>query len=174
MVKIKFLLKVVTMVAVFAIVLVGCEKKGSSWPKDLGVYIAASRKAIPPFPVALTGFRSDSGKDFWGNEFGLHGSIRIFEGNGWAGIPDFPNTMNGCSEGVFMIRWRSANPDVRIASSRGYSTDNISAERKIGSFGYMYGTNCEQPLFKFAGTLNGNQSNLVDVYYELKFWRAAP
>jgi len=45
---------------------------------------------------------------------------------------------------------------------------------KIGSFGYMSGTNCEQPMFKFSGAVNGDKSTLVDVYYELKFWQAAP
>jgi hypothetical protein len=35
-------------------------------------------------------------------------------------------------------------------------------------YGYMYGTNCDQPLFKVT------ESTLVDVYYELKFWQAAP
>ena len=49
-------------------------------------------------------------------------------------------------------------------------SDQISnkAALSTGSFGYMAGSNCE-PMFKFAGTINGNQSTLVDVYYEVKF-----
>jgi hypothetical protein len=38
----------------------------------------------------------------------------------------------------------------------------------------MSGSNCEQPMFKFAGTVKGNKSTLVDIFYELKFWQAAP
>ena len=80
--------------------------------------------------------------------------------------------MNHCSDGVFMIRWRSANPNVRTATNIGYSTDVLSGTAKTGAFGYMYGTNCEEPLFKFASA--GDSSTLEDIYYELKFWRAAP
>ncbi len=150
------------------------QNANSFWPKNTGIYLATSSKAIPSFPRIFAGFRSANGKDFWGNEFALTGSVRIFEGGGWTGIPDFPNTMNNCSSGVFMIRWRVANSDVRVASTLGYSPDSITAKSKTGGYGYMTGTNCDQPLFKFNGTLNGNESNLADVYYELEFWQAAP
>ena len=72
-----------------------------------------------------------------------------------------------------MIRWRLSNPNVLVQSSVRYSKD-VKAEMKAGSFGYMSGTNCEQPMFKFAGARNFDKSTLVDVYYELKFWQAAP
>jgi hypothetical protein len=81
--------------------------------------------------------------------------------------------MNGCSAGVFMIRWRSANPEIRVQSSVRYS-GNTAAAVKTGSFGYMTGSNCEQPMFSFGDTTSANGSNLVDIYYELKFWQAAP
>lgn len=138
------------------------------WPEETGAYVAVSSETIPHFPEVLSGFRSEDNKDFWGNAFDCRGSIRIFEGNGWEGIHDFPNTMNGCSAGVFMIRWRSSSPDMPIATTVGYSPEATYGEAKTGSFGYMYGTNCEQPLFKATG------ASLVDVYYELKFWHAAP
>lgn len=146
------------------------RKTRLSWPRKEGVYIAKSSETIPAFPRALSGYRSENNKDFWGKAFECEGTIRVFGQQGWTGIPDFPNTMNHCSAGVFMIRWRSANPGGRIASTYGYSTDNPSASTKIGSFGYMSGTNCEEPLFKFVGPAN----NLEDIYYELKFWQAAP
>ena len=38
--------------------------------------------------------------------------------------------------------------------------------------GHHIAPNCEEPLFKFAST--GDSSTLEDIYYELKFWRAAP
>lgn len=142
-----------------------------SWPKDKGEYIATSSEGIPAFPRTLSGYRSENGKDFWDKPFPSRGTVRIFQGNDWQGLPSFPNTMNGCSSGVFMIRWRSSDPNVRVQSSVRYSK-NTSGTMKDGSFGYMSGTNCEQPMFKFGST--GDKSTLVDVYYELKFWQAAP
>jgi hypothetical protein len=144
-----------------------------TWPKLAGVYIASSREAIPAFPHQLSGYRSEDGKDFWGKPFAVRGSIRVFQGDDWQGIPKFPNTMNGCSAGFFMIRWRSAYPnDDLIESSVRYSAAAPErGEAKTGGFGYMSGTNCEQPMFKFVGR---GKDTLVDVYYELKFWQAAP
>jgi hypothetical protein len=144
------------------------------WPKDEGEYIATSSESIPSFPGTLSGYRSENDKDFWNKPFPARGSMRVFQGNSWQGLPKFPNTMNGCSAGVFMIRWRLSDPNVRVQSSVRFSSEDTTPTMKTGSFGYMSGTNCEQPMFKFAGTLNGDKSTLVDVYYELKFWQAAP
>jgi hypothetical protein len=138
------------------------------WPEETGAYVAASSQTIPNFPEVLSCFRSEDNKDFWGHAFDCRGTIRVFDGNRWEGISDFPNTMNGCSAGVFMIRWRSSSPDVPVSTTVGYAPDAAYGEAKTGSFGYMYGTNCDQPLFKVSGT------SLVDVYYELKFWQATP
>ena len=147
-----------------------------TWPKQAGVYTASSSETIPAFPSQLNGFRSEDRKDFWGKPFVLRGSIRVFQGNDWEGIPNFPNTMNGCSAGLFMIRWRSAYPsDDLIESSVRYSAAAPKlAVTKTGGFGFMSGTNCEQPMFKFAGAHSPQKDTLVDVYYELKFWQAAP
>jgi hypothetical protein len=137
------------------------------------VYIAKSSETIPDFPRVLSGYRTENNKDFWDKPFACRGTLRIFSENGWTEIPDFPNSGNNCGAGMFMIRWRSGNPDVRVASTMAYEKDYISTS-KTGAFGYMYGTNCEQPWFKFSVTLNHDESNLVDIYYELKFWQAAP
>lgn len=155
--------------------LVGGQRKSRSvWPNKEGVYLATSSETIPQFARVLTGYRSTGNMDYWDHPFTLHGSIRIFQGNGWEGIPDFPMTMNHCSDGLFMFRWRSANPDVRLESALGYHYSGVIFARKTGTFGYMQGHNCEEPLFKIAGIRNRNESTLVDVYYKLKFWRAAP
>ena len=146
------------------------------WPKDFGAYIAMSSEEIPLFPSTLSGFRTENGKDFWGKPFSTTGSIRIGQGGDWEGIWKFPNTMNGCSHGVFMIRWRSADPNIRVHSVVAYSATVVSrSEVKTGIFGYMSGTNCDQPMFKFADAPYRAQGTLlVDVFYELKFWQAAP
>ncbi len=147
-----------------------------AWPKQAGAYIATSSEAIPAFPRELSGFRSEDGKDFWGKSFSLTGTVRVFQGNGWLGIPSFPSTMNGCSSGFFMIRWRSDSPDVPVQSSVRFSAAVAGrGDIKTGGFGYMSGTNCEQPMFNFGNERNrSNGATLTDVHYELKFWQAAP
>jgi hypothetical protein len=145
-----------------------------NWPKGKGAYVSVSDYAIPAFPRELSGFRSEDNKDFWNKPFALRGSFRLFEARGWQGIPRFPNTMNGCSAGVFMIRWRTADPTIRVQSSARFSAAVGPEGPKTGAFGYMSGTNCEQPMFNFGDEPARNGSTLVDVYYELKFWQAAP
>ncbi len=143
------------------------------WPKQFGAYIATSSETIPLFPGAFSGYRFEEGKDFWGKPFSTKGTIRVFNGQDWEGISKFPNTMNGCSSGVFMIRWRSAYATDRIQTSAVNNAAVASrSQTKPGVFGYMSGTNCDQPMFKFADSRNGD--TLVDIHYELKFWQAAP
>lgn len=143
-----------------------------AWPEEKGEYIAASSETIPPFPDRLIGFRPvEENQDFWNKPFPPRGLIRLFEGNDWEGIPSFPHTMNGCAHGVFMIRWRSANPSLPVRSSVRHSSKS-KGDEKVGAFGYMWGSNCEQPMFKIVETPYGH--TLVDLFYELKFWQAAP
>jgi hypothetical protein len=149
------------------------QQRKPMWPKQSGAYIATSSETIPLFPRALSGYRSEEGKDFWNKPFSTKGTIRVFKDQGWQGIWKFPNTMNGCSSGVFMIRWRSADANVHIQTSADNNATVASrSQTKPGVFGYMAGTNCDQPLFKFAESSDG--ATLVDVYFELKFWQAAP
>lgn len=150
------------------------------WTKNDGVNIAASSAAIPAFPDSLNGFRpAGAGKDYWDNllskhneNFKIKGKVRVFEGEGWTEIYDFPHTMNNCSNGLFMVRWRTANPHINIESTVNFLPENASKGKK-GKFGYMYGTNCEEPLFRLPDN-NDNESILVDIYYEVKFWQTAP
>jgi hypothetical protein len=143
------------------------------WPKTKSEYVATSFEQIPAFPRLLSGYRSENDMDFWNKPFPSKGSIRIVSGNGWQGLDDFPNTMNHCDAGVFMIRWRLVNSNVRIQSSLRYSIDDKSATTKTGTFGYMSGSNCQQPMFRFGETANGSASDFVDLDYELRFWQKA-
>jgi hypothetical protein len=145
-----------------------------SWPKKMGVYISTSSDATPLFPDELSGYRSEDGKDFWNKPFPVRGTIRIFQGKGWQEIPQFPNTMNGCSSGVFMIRWRSSDASFHVQSSTGNSSAVASQGAQTGAFGYMSASNCEQPMFTFGDKPAQDGNTLVDIYYELKFWQAAP
>jgi hypothetical protein len=165
-----------TIILVVVLFLLGAaqsQQTRPAWPKQFGAYVATSSETIPLFPRAWSGFRSDEGKDFWGKPFSTRGTIRVFQGKDWEGIPSFPNTMNGCSSGVFMIRWRSAYATDRIQTSAVNNAGVASRwQTKPGVFGYMSGTNCDQPMFKFVDSRNGD--TLVDIYYELRFWQAAP
>lgn len=147
-----------------------------TWPKQLGVYITTSSASIPAFPRTLRQFRfAGKNKDYYGESYDTDGNTRIFEGKDWEELSQFPHSMNHCSDGVWMLRWRSANPAVRISTGIANNTyDQGVSNGKTGTYGYMYGTNCEQPYFKFAKATRGNGSNLVDIYYEIKFWKAAP
>ncbi len=147
-----------------------------NWPKESGVYIAPSRETVPAFPSEWSGYHSNAGTDFWGKPFEENGTIRIFQGDGWLGIHKFPATMNGCSSGVFMIRWRSADLETPVESSLASYRGDVRKEdsKPAEGFGYMSGTNCDQPMFKFPDGPNRLGATLVDVYYDLKFWQAAP
>jgi hypothetical protein len=147
--------------------------KETPWPTKEGAYTADSSETIPQFPAKLSGYKSEDGKDFWGNKFATSDSIRLVQGKRWEVIPDFPLTMNHCGEGMFMMRWRSAVQDVEIKSTLGDSTQGPSAT-KLSNFGYMFGNNCDQPMFMYSSAKKGDEVTLVDVYYELKFWQAAP
>jgi len=150
------------------------QTKRPSWNNKNGISITRASETIPAFPRTLNGFRNEGNKDFWGKAFTCRGSLRVFKDGGWVAIPKFPATMNGCDAGVFMVRWRSGSADVRVSSAIGYFDKTAAPGAKTGCFGWMQGSNCEQPMFKFAGTVKGNPSTLVNVYYELKFWQAAP
>jgi hypothetical protein len=180
--QLTFCIMVAILAALFLPGLVGAQRAvRSGWPKKDGVYLATSSETIPAFPRVLTGHRPTGDLDYWDNPLTveLHGSVRISQGFGWQGISDdFPMTMNHCSDGMFMIRWRSANPDVLVSSMLAHEINYRypfpGNTVQTGRFGYMQGFNCVQPAFKFLRAINRNKSNLVDIYYELKFWRAAP
>lgn len=151
------------------------------WTSNSEVNIAKSSKAIPAFPRTLSEYRfAGKNKDFWGKKFQTNGSMRIFGGDDWTGVSDFPNTMNHCGTGMFMIRWRSTS---RVASTVDFTKELASKRKKgkkeqdgymfsqkIGQYGYMFSHNCFLPLFKVEGA----DGIIVDIYYELKFWQAAP
>jgi hypothetical protein len=168
-----YLIGLIVLAVSAPLLLLGQSNVRPPWPKQFGAYVATSSKTIPLFPHALSGYRSEDGKDFWGKPVSTRGTIRVFKGKDWEGIWKFPNTMNGCSSGVFMIRWRSADSHLLIQTSAANNAAVASrSQTKPGMFGYMSGTNCDQPLFKFVGS--NDAGTLVDVFYELKFWQAAP
>lgn len=151
---------------IFVVALIISSKK-LLWKE--GVNIVSSSEAIPAFPSSLSGYRVvEHNKDYYGNSFEWNGWIRVFASNDWEGIYEFPHTMNGCSHGVYMIRWRTFSPDCQIDTKVTYPHPQSVIKR--GSFGYIMGSNCDEPLFKFATS----NSSYIDIFYEISFWNAAP
>jgi hypothetical protein len=101
----------------------------SQWPRGQGVFTAISSGAIPAFPRILSEYRyTGRNLDFWEHSFRSSGSVRVFEGSGWESLYDgarFPNTMNQCDAGVFMIRWSTGNPNVKVWSAVGFDETNM-------------------------------------------------
>jgi hypothetical protein len=157
----------------------GQRTRRALWPKQSGVFVATSSETIPLFPRGLSGYRPvRKGFSYFDEPFEWSGSIRV--GYDWSGIPGFPAGMNHCDYGVWMLRWRNSNSDVLVAS-RASSYDDVDKSYpfagnavRVGRFGYIHGFSCVQPAFKISRTLNRNSSTIDDIYYELKFWQAAP
>ena len=138
--------------------------QGGSWPSDLGTYRTSSSAGIPAFPKRLEGFRPRGDAQ--------SGIIRVFEGKGWTGIHEFEVGANGCSHSMMMVRWRSANAITIQTSTAGSHIDESAPDAPASTHGYMFGSRCDQPAFKFGKT--EGTSTLVDVFYEVQHWDAAP
>lgn len=138
--------------------------QGGSWPSDLGTYRTSSSAGIPAFPKRLEGFRPRGDAQ--------SGIIRVFEGKGWTGIHEFEVGANGCSHSLMMVRWRSANAITIQTSTAGSHIDESAPDAPASTHGYMFGSRCDQPAFKFGKT--EGTSTLVDVFYEVQHWDAAP
>jgi hypothetical protein len=153
------------------------ERPTTAWPKRGGVYVATSSEGIPDFPRVLSGFHAARrGVTYFDEPFDSSSGARV-SSDRWEGIYQFPVTENQCSAGVFMLRWRSGGG--RIATMLGgdtgesYRLNNGVPSVQTGRFGYIYGSNCQQPMFKFVPDRNFS-GNIEDVYYEVRFWKAAP
>ena len=125
----------------------------------------AARNLIPKFPPALPGFIRVPGRDFWNKPVSERGQVRTFGDGGWQSIRDFPNTMNGCHNGVFLLRWRSSGGPVLSAVGTRFNADFKAP--KASTYGYIYGTNCQKPLFQSV-----RSSSINNVMYEVLFFQA--
>ena len=83
----------------------------------------STRSAIPQFPASIPEFYRVPGRDFWNNPVSERGQVRTFGDGEWQSIHEFPNTMNGCNNGVFLLRWRSSNGPVLSAVGTSFSAD---------------------------------------------------
>ena len=153
------------------------EDSVSSWQYENGAFDISDDAVLPTFPSSKEGYTPLSqGSDFWGNPYNFRGTLRLFQDSGWTQLDQFPNTMNGCSNGLFMIRWRSLNPDVLVETATGYFGEVQVVDRVASPAikGIMQDHNCSEPLFKFSKVVGENPSTLVDIVYEIQFWTASP
>jgi hypothetical protein len=125
----------------------------------------STRSAIPQFPASIPEFYRVPGRDFWNNPVSERGQVRTFGDGEWQSIHQFPNTMNGCNNGVFLLRWRSSNGPVLSAVGTSFSADFKAS--MPSAYGYLYGNNCQKPLFKSV-----RSSSINNVMYQIVFFQA--
>lgn len=144
---------------------------GSRIPVDLtslGQAQAVSwSRPVPRFPIAIPGY-SLKGK-------AEQTETRIFKGGKWEALSPLDQSLAGrCDSWIWIVRWRSRNPEVTVKSALidtavppPYSSVGRSS---TGGAGYIWGNACLSPGLKFASAVNGNGSNLVDIDYEYQVW----
>ncbi|MGA9600483.1 MAG: hypothetical protein WBS22_09570 [Methylocystis sp.] len=132
--------------------------------------VYAANEDIPPFPEALAGWKqTPPGRDFWGEAAKSSGVVHVGEGNNeWTHIPEFLPSQNDCDTGIFLVRWKTKDTDAAVDSGLLFATavDDV----KSGSFGFLGGSNCHEPIFRFKATNNRRTHNNVDIIYEVRFY----
>lgn len=137
-------------------------------PTSLGQAAAVSWPSkVPEFPLAVQGYRLKGPA--------VQTETRIFQSGKWEALDPLNQSLAGrCDSWIWIVRWRSRNPDVTVKSALidtalppPYSSVGRSS---TGGAGYIWGNACLSPGLKFARALNGNGSNLVDIDYEYQVW----
>ncbi len=137
----------------------------------------ASATAAPPMPKSMVGYRPYG--DPW------DGTVRIHGSSSYAVVDDISLTMNGCAHAMYSIRWRTLHGTVIAIQRGGYNIDRpmgtgipVEVERldvdTLASSGLFIGTQCEQPVFRLAVSNPDEEHRLVDVAFEVQYWRAVP
>ena len=135
-----------------------------------------SEKA-PEFPESIPDYVL---ADSYGYDY-----VRLFSESSWeVPIKELDPKRNGgasmsCQPFYWVIRWRSNNPDVIIKTAIGLTDygkfDKLSSSKTpSGGAGYIEGSSCVVPGFRFDRAINGNRSNLVDLNFEYQIWEYKP
>lgn len=95
------------------------------------------------------------------------GMTRVFEAADSSPISDdggarFPATMNRCGVAMYLVTFKSVNPNVDIAAQLIDAAGGIAAEESLNQ-GWSLSTNCETPAYRFLAS--SDISNLGDVAY---------
>ena len=159
--------------SLLVLLLVGCS---SSQSKEFVISEVKSvdyEREVEDFPESVPNYEILKPK--------ISGSFRLFEDDGYAFFPeleDFSAT-NSCEPYYWMIRWRSDNPEVQISAGTGVDPESgqdiyWDSEPQVGGAGYIKAFSCVAPLIAFSNTIQNNESNLVDVNYEIRIWEYKP
>jgi hypothetical protein len=169
---------------------VSCTGDGKFTDDGLGSAAYDFDCKVPDFPAKI--------KDYVLDRTVESQSIRIFEGVGWSPFLTPYRTGNtmSCQPEIWIVRWRSQNPSVKINISGTYGgfdagdpTDFFGEPITDGSFdedsdwvafyepekfltggaGYQSGPSCSQPVFKWDSNPAGD-ANLADVSFEYQIW----
>ena len=167
-----------------------CEGDGKFTEDGLGSAAYDFTCKVPDFPTKIKDYELDRTVE--------NQSIRIFEGLGWSPFLTPYRTGNtmSCNPEIWIVRWRSQNPSVKIKVSGTYGgfdagdptdffgepiTDGSFDEDSdwvafyepekflIGGAGYQSGPSCSQPVFKWDSNPAGD-ANLADVSFEYQIW----
>lgn len=134
---------------------------------------------LPELPEEIPGYIRYEGVDSAGLSGTVRtGEIRVFQSESKPEVIwDFSTRMNNCLSTIWVLRWKSTNPDVLIKVSHeidSYGVPLISGlnpwNAPAAAAGIMSNSACLQPGFVFGGSLNGNPSNLVDVALEWSYF----
>ena len=169
---------------------ISCEGDGKFTEDGLGSAAYDFTCKVPDFPTKIKDYELDRTVE--------NQSIRIFEGLGWSPFLTPYRTGNtmSCNPEIWIVRWRSQNPSVKIKVSGTYGgfdagdptdffgepiTDGSFDEDSdwvafyepekflIGGAGYQSGPSCSQPVFKWDSNPAGD-ANLADVSFEYQIW----
>ena len=167
-----------------------CAGDGELSADGIGGIAYDSSCKVPDFPTKIKDYELDRTVE--------NQSIRIFEGLGWSPFLTPYRTGNtmSCNPEIWIVRWRSQNPSVKIKVSGTYGgfdagdptdffgepiTDGSFDEDSdwvafyepekflIGGAGYQSGPSCSQPVFKWDSNPAGD-ANLADVSFEYQIW----
>lgn len=169
---------------------VSCIGDGEFTDDGLGGIAYESKCRVPKFPKKI--------KDYVLDRTVENQEIRLFEGDNWRGFltPYRAGNTMSCQPEIWVVRWRTQNPSVKIDISQTYGgfdagdpTDSFGEPITDGSFdensdwvafyepemlstgsaGYESGQSCSQPVFKWNSNPAGD-ANLVDVSFEYQVW----
>lgn len=134
---------------------------------------------LPELPEEITGYVRYEGVDSAGLSGPIRtGEVRVFESESDPEILwDFSTRISNCFSTIWVLRWKSTNPDVLIQASHEIDVYGVPLTGGLNPWnapaaaaGIMSNSACFQPGFVFGGALNGNRSNLVDVALEWSYF----
>ena len=140
------------------------------WPREFyppRAYPANSKEDLPSLRSAVVdGYIRTPGYSWWNKRISETGQLRTYGIDKWEVIRNFPSTMNGCHNGVFLMHWRSSGGPVQSAVGYGPMMKPDYVSSRPSNYGYIYGTNCVMPLFKSA-----EPNHINNVAYRVYYYK---